>query len=99
MRPIFQVLIVFFSIVLFILTYYLNHKIKMPNNAILIALAEEFHVTADYLLTGRCCTPNDTSSRAIQLIELLLNKSDTPNSQLFTSDVLAALLAFSLTEK
>lgn len=33
MRPIFQVLIVFFSIVLFILTYYLNHKIKMPNNA------------------------------------------------------------------
>ena len=71
----------------------------MPNNAILIALAEEFHVTADYLLTGRCCTPNDTSSRAIQLIELLLNKSDTPNSQLFTSDVLAALLAFSLTEK
>ena len=33
MRPIFQVLIVFFSIVLFILTYYLNHKIKMPSNA------------------------------------------------------------------
>lgn len=33
MRPIFQALIVFFSIVLFILTYYLNHKIKMPNNA------------------------------------------------------------------
>ena len=33
MRPILQVLIVFFSIVLFILTYYLNHKIKMPNNA------------------------------------------------------------------
>ena len=32
MHPLIQVLIVVLCVVMFILTYYFNHKIKMPNN-------------------------------------------------------------------
>ena len=71
---------------------------RMPNNTILIALSEEFHVTADYLLTGRCWTPNDKSSCQIHLLDLILNNPDNENAQRPYQDILFELLGAILAE-
>lgn len=69
---------------------------RIPNNVMLIALADEFHVTADYLLTGRCSTPNDLCSSANYLLESVNFSSTSSASQLFSREVLATLLAAAL---
>jgi transcriptional regulator with XRE-family HTH domain len=69
---------------------------RTPNGSILIALTEEFHVTADYLLTGRCWTQNDTFSQMSCQIEQLINCAEGNNAPTLSRDALVALIAASL---
>ena len=67
---------------------------RTPNSALLVALAEEFHVSVDYLLTGQRDTGKEVFRSAEQLLEAM---QQCPHPQtLLTRDELIILLAAAL---
>lgn len=72
---------------------------RMPNGPMLIALADEFHVTADYLLTGRCITANDIRSSADYVLESVCFSSVIKDPHQVSREALVTLLAAALIGK